>query len=205
MVYCIVLYISVHVFKESFIPFFFSSSLSPSYPPFITNHSPLLPSILFYSIYLNQSTLIHLCLTLPYLTLPYLTLTYLTLLFTSPYLILPYLTLLYLTLPYLTLLFLTLPSIPLSLLVIWNGPMGVFEFDAFARGTNGIATTLAELTGKGCITIIGGGGELPRHQISNWIMICQKHCSPCDTPYIPTYLPYLGPPCPAQFPFNKSL
>ena len=41
--------------------------------------------------------------------------------------------------------------------VIWNGPMGVFEFDAFAKGTNAIATTLAGLTGKGCITIIGGG------------------------------------------------
>ena len=37
--------------------------------------------------------------------------------------------------------------------------MGVFEFDAFAKGTNGIATTLAELTTKGCITIIGGGGK----------------------------------------------
>ena len=35
---------------------------------------------------------------------------------------------------------------------------GVFEFDAFAKGTFGIATTLAELTSKGCITIIGGGG-----------------------------------------------
>lgn len=32
--------------------------------------------------------------------------------------------------------------------VIWNGPMGVFEFDAFAKGTFGIASTLAELTGK---------------------------------------------------------
>jgi phosphoglycerate kinase len=40
--------------------------------------------------------------------------------------------------------------------------MGVFEFDAFAKGTNGIATTLAELTGKGCITIIGGGGKRRR-------------------------------------------
>lgn len=44
--------------------------------------------------------------------------------------------------------------------VIWNGPMGVFEFDAFAKGTNAIATTLAELTGKGCITIIGGGDSV---------------------------------------------
>jgi phosphoglycerate kinase len=44
--------------------------------------------------------------------------------------------------------------------VIWNGPMGVFEFDAFAKGTNAIATTLAGLTSKGCITIIGGGDSV---------------------------------------------
>jgi len=44
--------------------------------------------------------------------------------------------------------------------VIWNGPMGVFEFDKFATGTNAIATTLAGLTGKGCITIIGGGDSV---------------------------------------------
>ena len=36
----------------------------------------------------------------------------------------------------------------------------VFEFDAFAKGTNAIATTLASLTGKGCITIIGGGDSV---------------------------------------------
>lgn len=44
--------------------------------------------------------------------------------------------------------------------VIWNGPMGVFEFDKFAQGTEAIAHTLAELTGKGCITIIGGGDSV---------------------------------------------
>merc|ERR1712137_839718 len=44
--------------------------------------------------------------------------------------------------------------------VIWNGPMGVFEFDKFATGTYAIADTLAELTGKGCITIIGGGDSV---------------------------------------------
>ena len=38
--------------------------------------------------------------------------------------------------------------------------MGVFEMPAFAKGTNAIATTLAELTGKGCITIIGGGDSV---------------------------------------------
>jgi len=44
--------------------------------------------------------------------------------------------------------------------VVWNGPMGVFEFDAFAAGTVGIADTLAELSGKGCTTIIGGGDSV---------------------------------------------
>ena len=44
--------------------------------------------------------------------------------------------------------------------VIWNGPMGVFEFDAFAAGTNAIATTLADLSGQGCCTIIGGGDSV---------------------------------------------
>ena len=44
--------------------------------------------------------------------------------------------------------------------VIWNGPMGVFEFEKFATGTNAIATTLAELSGKGCCTIIGGGDSV---------------------------------------------
>lgn len=44
--------------------------------------------------------------------------------------------------------------------VIWNGPMGVFEFEKFAQGTEAIAHTLAELTGKGAITIIGGGDSV---------------------------------------------
>jgi phosphoglycerate kinase len=44
--------------------------------------------------------------------------------------------------------------------VIWNGPMGVFEFDKFAVGTEAIAHTLAGLTEKGTITIIGGGDSV---------------------------------------------
>lgn len=38
--------------------------------------------------------------------------------------------------------------------VIWNGPMGVFEFPAFAKGTNAVAQALAD---SSAITIIGGG------------------------------------------------
>jgi phosphoglycerate kinase len=44
--------------------------------------------------------------------------------------------------------------------VIWNGPMGVFEFDKFAAGTLGIAQTLAGLTKTGATTIIGGGDSV---------------------------------------------
>ncbi|MGP1385857.1 MAG: phosphoglycerate kinase [Thainema sp.] len=44
--------------------------------------------------------------------------------------------------------------------VIWNGPMGVFEFDKFAKGTEAIAGTLADLTKKDAITIIGGGDSV---------------------------------------------
>ena len=42
-------------------------------------------------------------------------------------------------------------------MVIWNGPMGVFEFDAFARGTMAVATTLAESQAR---SIVGGGDSV---------------------------------------------
>merc|ERR1712178_495600 len=44
--------------------------------------------------------------------------------------------------------------------VIWNGPMGVFEIDAFAKGTFDVAATLADRTANGCTTIIGGGDSV---------------------------------------------
>jgi phosphoglycerate kinase len=44
--------------------------------------------------------------------------------------------------------------------VIWNGPMGVFEFDKFAAGTEAIAHSLAALTSTGTSTIIGGGDSV---------------------------------------------
>jgi len=44
--------------------------------------------------------------------------------------------------------------------VIWNGPMGVFEFDKFAAGTEAIAHTLADIGKQGATTIIGGGDSV---------------------------------------------
>jgi phosphoglycerate kinase len=42
-------------------------------------------------------------------------------------------------------------------LVVWNGPMGVFEFENFAAGTNQLAQTLAGLVDHGVKVIVGGG------------------------------------------------
>ena len=44
--------------------------------------------------------------------------------------------------------------------IVWNGPVGVFEFDAFAKGTEAVAKLVAEATGKGCITVVGGGDSV---------------------------------------------
>lgn len=41
--------------------------------------------------------------------------------------------------------------------ILWNGPMGVFEFDKFATGTFAIAKALAEATASGAFSLIGGG------------------------------------------------
>jgi len=41
--------------------------------------------------------------------------------------------------------------------VVWNGPMGVFEIEATAKGTYAIAHALAEATANGAATVIGGG------------------------------------------------
>ena len=41
--------------------------------------------------------------------------------------------------------------------ILWNGPMGVFEFKPFENGTRRIAEILAEVTQSGATTIVGGG------------------------------------------------
>ncbi|OBI90194.1 phosphoglycerate kinase [Mycobacterium asiaticum] len=41
--------------------------------------------------------------------------------------------------------------------VFWNGPMGVFEFPAYAEGTRGVAEAIVAATGKGAFSVVGGG------------------------------------------------
>jgi phosphoglycerate kinase len=44
--------------------------------------------------------------------------------------------------------------------VVWNGPMGIFEIDDFARGTDEVAKAIAEATAHGAVTIVGGGDTI---------------------------------------------
>jgi phosphoglycerate kinase len=41
--------------------------------------------------------------------------------------------------------------------VVWNGPMGVFEWSPFAVGTRSVAKAIADATKSGCVSIVGGG------------------------------------------------
>jgi len=44
--------------------------------------------------------------------------------------------------------------------IFWNGPMGVFEFDKFAKGTEEIAKLVAKATEQGAVSVIGGGDSV---------------------------------------------
>ncbi len=44
--------------------------------------------------------------------------------------------------------------------VVWNGPMGIFEVAPFAAGTRAVASMCAEATGRGAVTVVGGGDSV---------------------------------------------
>lgn len=44
--------------------------------------------------------------------------------------------------------------------ILWNGPMGVFEFSNFAKGTSSIAHAIAKATSAGCYSLVGGGDSV---------------------------------------------
>jgi phosphoglycerate kinase len=47
-----------------------------------------------------------------------------------------------------------------SKIILWNGPMGVFEMPNFQNGTVSIALAIAEATAKGCFSLVGGGDSV---------------------------------------------
>lgn len=44
--------------------------------------------------------------------------------------------------------------------ILWNGPMGVFEMEPFAQGTNAIADSVAKATKEGAFSLVGGGDSV---------------------------------------------
>lgn len=44
--------------------------------------------------------------------------------------------------------------------ILWNGPMGVFEFENFSNGTKAVATAVAEATQQGAFSLVGGGDSV---------------------------------------------
>ena len=44
--------------------------------------------------------------------------------------------------------------------ILWNGPMGVFEFDNFSKGTLSVGKSICESTSKGAFSLVGGGDSI---------------------------------------------
>ena len=53
-----------------------------------------------------------------------------------------------------------LEALASSKTIIWNGPMGVFEFENYAGGTKAVAQAVADATANGAFSLIGGGDSV---------------------------------------------
>jgi phosphoglycerate kinase len=51
-------------------------------------------------------------------------------------------------------------AIQKSRIILWNGPMGVFEMESFQNGTKSVALSIVEATKNGAFSLIGGGDSV---------------------------------------------
>lgn len=76
--------------------------------------------------------------------------------------------------------------------IVWNGPVGVFEWENFAKGTKNLMDKVVEVTKNGCITIIGKKHRKTLSHLvllSTWtIKLHQLHQAKC----LVTVLPFLS-------------
>ncbi|BBA17271.1 phosphoglycerate kinase [Blattabacterium cuenoti STAT] len=61
--------------------------------------------------------------------------------------------------------------------ILWNGPLGVFEFANFSLGTKSIARTIANVTERGAFSLVGGGDSIASLKMEN----CDKKISYLST------------------------
>jgi phosphoglycerate kinase len=54
-------------------------------------------------------------------------------------------------------------AIKSSKMIVWNGPLGVYEYNRFSHATKRIAEAVAEATKNGAVSIIGGGDTIDFH------------------------------------------
>ena len=47
-----------------------------------------------------------------------------------------------------------------SKIILWNGPLGVFEMDKFSKGTVALGDSIAEATKNGAFSLVGGGDSV---------------------------------------------
>ncbi len=68
-------------------------------------------------------------------------------------------------------------AIKSSKLIVWNGPLGVYEFNRFSHATKRIAEAIAAATRKGAVSLIGGGDTIDFHLKYKYPLACYTFVS----------------------------